>query len=128
MHIYRHIVALFLIVALATAGISPACAFISGKTALIEICAADGTLKTVEVPADQAPVSDEENDKSHHMEQDCAFCFAQSHQKHDLQDTAKIAPALSQNYLRISNNVYAPTQNALRNFKARAPPRTLFQT
>lgn len=61
-----------MILALVTAGVSPACAFISGKMTMIEICGADGLMK-VSVPADQAPDTGDEHPQTY----DCGFCIAQ---------------------------------------------------
>lgn len=60
-----------IIIALVTAGVSPACAFISGKTTMIEICGGDGVTK-VAVPADQAPDTADHDRQGH----DCGFCLA----------------------------------------------------
>lgn len=84
MHRARSIIFFVLILAIASAGMSPACAFMSGKTSLIEICTADGSVKTIAVPADQAPAdesSDHEKSQSGKTGKNCAFCFAQDHQK-----------------------------------------------
>lgn len=70
----RNALHVFLALAFILSGISPACAFISGKSSIeIEICTADG-LKTVTLPGD-APA------ESHEKKNDCAFCFAQTHLK-----------------------------------------------
>lgn len=63
---------LLMILALVTAGVSPACAFISGKMTMIEICGADGMMK-VAVPADKAPGHDADQ---HDRMYDCGFCIA----------------------------------------------------
>lgn len=60
-----------MILALVTAGVSPACAFISGKMTMIEICSVDGMMK-VAVPADQAPDTGDQHQRSY----DCGFCIA----------------------------------------------------
>lgn len=60
-----------MILALVTAGVSPACAFVSGKMTLIEICGIDG-LMNVAVPADQAP----DSSGQHQQQYDCGFCIA----------------------------------------------------
>lgn len=62
-----------MILALVTAGVSPACAFISGKMTMIEICGADGLMK-IAVPADQVP---DTGDQQHQQSYDCGFCIAQ---------------------------------------------------
>lgn len=61
-----------MIFALVTVGISSACAFISGKMTMIEICGADG-LMMVSVPADEAPSGAVNHDQNKH---DCGFCLA----------------------------------------------------
>lgn len=61
-----------MILALVSAGTSPACAFVSGKTTLIEICGVDG-LMTVSVPSDEAPASNDQAD--HKAFADCGFCL-----------------------------------------------------
>lgn len=78
MNFMRSFYALIL-VALVLSGASPACEFIKGKS-IIEICAADGTLKAIEVAADQTPENHQEN-TGHKSKPDCAFCFAQTHMK-----------------------------------------------
>lgn len=72
---WRYLNVFLVILALVSAGISPACAFISGKTSLIEICTADGIVKTVAVTEDGRQVSplDHEGDKA--KKSDCAFCI-----------------------------------------------------
>ncbi len=70
-----------LLLALVTSGISPACAFIAGKMQQIEICAADGTLKTVTLS--RAPSSDQSGlpavPQPHKSKKtDCMFCFSAS--------------------------------------------------
>lgn len=59
-----------MILALVTAGVSPACAFISGKMTMIEICGVDGLMQ-VSVPADQAPDTADHDQHGH----DCGFCL-----------------------------------------------------
>ncbi|MEZ5813198.1 MAG: hypothetical protein R3E13_00485 [Alphaproteobacteria bacterium] len=119
----RPIIAVLLIIALASAGISPACAFISGKTSFIEICAADGTLKTVEVPADQSPFEEKQDDQEHHAaKNDCAFCFSHAHQKTGFA-TAQDYPCPSpQSFLRTGSGLYTPKSGQHTRFQPRAPP------
>lgn len=75
-HLVRNLFMQCLVIcALVTAGISPACAFIAGKTSLMEICGPEG-LMMVEVPADQAPGSADADHAPH--PHDCGFCIAQA--------------------------------------------------
>lgn len=69
------LVALSLVLALA----SPACKFVSGQ--MIEICAADGTLKTIMVSPNQAPPSPETPAAPMDKKSSCDFCLLQSHFK-----------------------------------------------
>ncbi|MBI1300793.1 MAG: hypothetical protein GC137_03950 [Alphaproteobacteria bacterium] len=69
-----------LILAFATAGISPACNWVSGKTMLMEICTADGTVKTIEVSAAEYGFEEEKPQQITHLKNDCAFCFSFDHQ------------------------------------------------
>lgn len=62
-----------IILALVTAGVSPACAFVSGKMTMMEICGADGLMK-IAMPADEAPASTDQHQQKH----DCGFCLAQT--------------------------------------------------
>lgn len=68
------------ILAFLTVGISPACKFISGQMSDIEICTPDG-LKTIQVAQDQTPEPAKPDHENHKKQDDCAFCFAQSHLK-----------------------------------------------
>ena len=60
-------------------GISPACAFISGESAFMEICTANG-IERVAVNEDMDP-SAPDQDQDHAQKPDCGFCFTQTHQK-----------------------------------------------
>ncbi len=65
---------------------SPACKFISGG--MLEICAADGSLKNIALPDGyQSPDAPVEKEKA--AKDDCPFCFAQTHLKSN--KTADIA-------------------------------------
>lgn len=79
----------FFIFAFVMAGISPACAFISGKSGYLQVCASDGSLKTIKVSEgsdlyalyeltnkDQSNQTDQ--NPEHAKKQDCGFCFANS--------------------------------------------------
>ncbi len=114
-----------LIFAFLTSGISPACQFISGGKNFIEICAFDGTLKRVEVPADQTPFDEpQEDNKSHYSNNDCAFCFAQHNQKTKptSADYALLAP--SDQYLSVGSESFTFKSRKQSFLEARAPPQS----
>lgn len=70
----------FVILALFLAGVSPACAFVSGKeTSIIEICTEFGT-KLITLDEQGQPTKDQNNHKQM-KQKDCAFCFAKVHGK-----------------------------------------------
>ena len=82
----RNALHVFLALTFILSGISPACAFISGKSQSleIEICTNDG-MKTITLTGD-APEQQE-----HEKKNDCAFCFAQTHLKTAKADAVLIA-------------------------------------
>lgn len=71
----RHFSFLLVILALISAGISPACVFISGKTSLIEICTADGGVRTVAVTEDGRQITPFDHQDHKNAKTDCAFCL-----------------------------------------------------
>lgn len=109
----------FLVVcALILAGISPACAFISGQTTIMEICTAQG-VKQITIN-DPAPADTTHDKKSG---DDCMFCFAQAHGKSLKADgfVAIFAPAAAQDTVDLRRAPFA--QTAFYNPHApRAPP------
>jgi len=67
----------FFLLAFVTTGISPACAFVSGQSQVIEICTADGLLQIIDLAESQ---NEQQKRPAHSQKtQDCGFCFAQSH-------------------------------------------------
>jgi len=108
-----------LIFAFVLSGISPACAFISGKFSSIdiEICTEDG-LKTVSMPGDEAP-----DDHAHKKKDDCGFCFAQSHLKSAKADGASLSFFQPAFQTRISyDRSVRVKRTELSALAARAPP------
>ncbi|MCE7886407.1 MAG: hypothetical protein DYH13_02755 [Alphaproteobacteria bacterium PRO2] len=108
---------IFVLISFILSGISPACAFISGKSSIeIEICTNDG-IKTVTLPGD-APEQQE-----HEKKNDCAFCFAQTHLK-----TAKADAVLISYVPKIFDEQSTAFKTAavhrfeLASLSARAPP------
>ncbi|MCC6599004.1 MAG: hypothetical protein IT559_09485 [Alphaproteobacteria bacterium] len=75
---FRHFSLLLMILALVSAGVSPACAFISGKVSQIEICGADGNIKTLTVNADGTPAAPSGSQNHETAKKKCAFCFSSS--------------------------------------------------
>lgn len=70
------------ILALVTAMVSPACAFISGKSSLMEICTSSGAIKTVDAAGNEASDSSSSTHKQSGAFGDCAFCLHSAHYKH----------------------------------------------
>jgi len=117
---------LTLVLAIVTAGISPACAFIGGKTSLIELCSPNGDIRKVEVPADMDPFADHAPQKKDHHAldnlDDCTFCFAQSHAK-SMNNAEFILPKfVSPAYLLVSAGTSIPQSLGVLPFQPRAPP------
>lgn len=72
----RVFVHMLVVLALVLSTISPACAFISGNQSMIEICGADGTLKTIAVDAAFDPFAETDPQPPHAEKPPCAFCLA----------------------------------------------------
>lgn len=119
MKAFLHIVVLL---AMASAGASPACKFVSGEnTALIEICASDGNIKTVRVPASQSPVK--QKDTSHKAQNDCAFCFAQAHLSKITAASVLVTYQATENASLVFKSVQAQHLDLKARYNPRAPPR-----
>lgn len=113
---YLHVLIIF---AIASAGISPACAFISGGQTQIEICAADGTLKTITVAQDQAPPSGAHHETK--QNKDCAFCFNTAHSQ-GLALNVSSYPALMNGYLPLTAGSALPIGFSVKHVHATGPP------
>jgi hypothetical protein len=116
----RNALHVFLALAFILSGISPACAFISGKSSIeIEICTNDG-IKTVTLPVD-APAED--YNPGHEKKNDCAFCFAQTHLKTAKADAVLISyvPKIFDEQ-RAAFTAAAVHRFELASLSARAPP------
>lgn len=115
----------FVILALVTAGISPACAFIGGQKGWIEICASDGTVQKIRVSEDFLPVSQDEQVPSGGHESamdDCAFCFLSANGKSLITSTLITSKPALGGYLKIGAGSFMPETQKLSAFSARAPP------
>lgn len=125
MKIFLH---LTLMMAIITAGVSPACAFINGQTSMMELCSPEGDVRLVEVPAAMDPFADNTVPSpadNHHAQDnmdDCTFCFAKTQSKSLKAADAVISPLMLPRYLAISAGTSIPTSLKAANFHARAPP------
>jgi hypothetical protein len=106
----------FLVLAFITAGISPACKFISGQSNLIEICTSDG-IKTVMVPGDQAPDSED-----HKKSNDCAFCFTSTNIKTAKAATIEVIVFASAAQPILASRDASVQQETFSPYTSRAPP------
>jgi len=107
-------------------GISPACAFISGKS-MIEICAPDGTIQVIEVDAAFDPFAQTPKDTmplSEHLEglDQCSYCFAMDHQKYGAAQTHIIVMNALPRYLTVSHGTAIPLGSDVRVYQPRGPP------
>lgn len=81
--VMRFLTQFLVICALITAGISPACAFVGGTMEMMEICASDGSVKTIPVPEGyESPIEDQDSEPDDSANLDdlelCSFCLFQS--------------------------------------------------
>ena len=119
-HMKHAFISMVMIIALVTAAISPACAFLNGDSNFIQICAADGSVKTIAVLNDQSPVQTPRN--THKVQPDCAFCFATAHAKPLMTDVTHLTVHSSSAYMKISTGQIVPVGAVLRSYQSQAPP------
>lgn len=111
------------VLAIVTAGISPACAFVGGKTSWIEICGADGNVHKIEVSADLDPTAQDDSPVLHNDQQEsCGFCLLHANGKLVKPEPVSIAKPLPPTYLAISAGTYVPVSLRLQTAQPRAPP------
>ncbi|MGH1398137.1 MAG: hypothetical protein ACRBCT_02885 [Alphaproteobacteria bacterium] len=116
-------ISVFTMLAIFMAGISPACAFISGK-GMIEICAADGSVQQIEADGAFDPFA-EDVPLSEHLEamEQCSFCFAAAHQVGDVSRVdVYVSAVLPFSYLRVSGGVSVPLLADYQIYAPRGPP------
>lgn len=111
-------ISLLIITAFISAGISPACAFMSGKTNLIEICNEAGEIETIAINEDGQKVPQQNHA---HQDQDCAFCFSAANAKTFVK-AQSIPVVLSAGYLRKSSGSAIPVTLSLKAFESTGPP------
>jgi len=108
-----------IMIAMVSALVSPACAFMSGSTAgFIEICTSDGDIQTIAVPGDQ---SSSQQRGAHQAQPDCAFCFAAVQAKALNAEATQFAKP-SSSYEKISAGVFAPSSLILKPYYSQGPP------
>ena len=117
---------LTLIIAIVTAGVSPACAFMAGGKTMIELCSANGDIRTVEVPAAMDPFAEQIPQQNERIAidnlDDCAFCFAQVLAKAIQNSNMDLAVFVSPAYLSAGAGTFIPVSLDMGPFYARAPP------
>ena len=116
-----------LILSFITAGISPACQFMSGGAmALIEICKADGSVETIEVPAEQAPfqTADTQIPIKHpsSYDHDCMACFASSPAIAANTPAPALIAALPAHYLSNGKGLITPQGLQTKTYLTTGPP------
>ena len=123
----HRILAQLLIVCLVLGSISPACKFVSGGKSFFEICFSDGSIQEVEMPSELLaflPEQDqEEAPENPHpdLNDDCAFCFSQSHFSAFLVDAPDLyLPSPVRSALNFQTLVDARPE--LRLYQPRGPP------
>jgi hypothetical protein len=113
---------MFLILVFIMAQISPACAFVSGKMSLMEICAADGSSKTIKVSDAFDPAQKQTPQKDHKLQSECALCFSQAHIGKILLNAQNIQAIIPQSYRISSAGMIVPKTLKLHHSQPRAPP------
>lgn len=111
------------ILAVVMAGISPACAFISGNSSVIQICAPDGSVQNIEVDASFDPFA-EKMPLSEHLEamEQCSYCFNMDHAKaYDFSQQDLIFKALPR-YVFVSSGTALPLGQDFNFYQSRGPP------
>ncbi len=119
----RFYISVLVMVAIFFVGISPACAFISGKS-MIDICAPDGTVQSVEVDARFDPFAEPAPDPQDHLEamEKCPFCFVSTHHAYGLSDEVSLVFAMQPRYIAVGAGSFIPDTQNLRAFQPRGPP------
>ncbi len=116
----RKFLSVFFVFAFLMAGISPACAFISGKNT-IEICSSDGTLKLVEIEDDQTDGKTPRSAKKN----DCAFCFTNANIAKVTTDSSVVNLKSPREFTYINGKYFVFTPIVENYFQSRAPPTSI---
>ena len=123
----------FFILCFVLAGVSPACAFISGKSsAYIEICSADGSLKKVKISDNETVAAlyqflekdkpKPEQPQKHAQKDDCGFCFSNTHISKALVSTITMLNSPDYGVVKIGLGSVRFKSVSDFHFQSRAPP------
>ena len=124
----------FFIGAFILALISPACAFVSGKSGYIEICASDGSSQKIEISKDDAAYAlyallNESQDTQENLPSegdankgDCGFCFAQTHISKDMLSADAVLFIQRGDFLAVGSGTTAFKAAAVNAYYSRGPP------
>lgn len=122
--VFKKFAALFILIAVISAPISPACAFLSGDhDNVIELCSADGSIQTIVVdPVTGQRLPANQTEHSDQVKKDCGFCFLQSHFKSQTASDTHINAFIHGDYLITSAGTVIPNRLAIAYYQAQAPP------
>lgn len=87
----RNLILLILAMSIISAGLSPACKFISGESTLIEICTAFG-VKNITLPMNDGKNS---GPAGHKLTDQCAYCFASQNHKYIIETYKFLEPPIA---------------------------------
>ena len=122
----QHYLHIFMVAAFLMSSISPACAFISGKS-WGEICGADGSIKQVEIPAEllaYLPEDEQQQPSQLQNQMDCSFCFMSSNLTADIPAKIVFVFPVYAGYLAQGSGSYVPLGQSLKPYDSQGPPTT----
>ena len=94
--------------------------------ALIEICKADGSVETIEVPADQSPFETADTSdtapQDHEQKPDCLFCFATGTSKAAKTPAPALIAAIPAHYFSNAGGLIIPQGLQAKAFLSTGPP------
>lgn len=120
MRIFIH---MLVVLAMVLSTISPACAFMSGNASMIEICGADGSIKTITVDAALDPFAALDEQPLKAEKPPCAFCLAMTSLKAAMpaQDIVLFVPPVYQGLMTGPGTIFL-SQTLSLGFKPTGPP------
>ena len=119
---------IFAVLAFVMAGISPACAFASGK-GILQICKDDGSVAYIIVTPEMDPFYDPAFNPAAPVDtnlemRECSFCFAANHTPALSAYQMILAPIVSANNDQFYDSAHPVHWRDYRNTSPRAPPLT----